>query len=551
MKTLLSLLLIAISLTSLHSFAQDNPLFRHLPPDATAVFQVNVPALASKLSWQELAQKMSMAPKGKSDRMMDMMKNPLITGIDIAKDFFVAETDKDDPNSATYTTIILHLADSAKFVAFLRKQEPGLRFFNYPNKGRGAAAKDKYGAAWDKDFAVLTIVKPGAGDQMPPPPPKGKTALPAPKHPAPNYAVLAAKKSFEALKGFEGSVYTSDPVFKAGFSDDADVHMWAPVGMGLTRLMKNLMHKNPGGNAAFSAKAMGLHRSNAHTLTALRFETGKISLKSSTLYPPDSLAFYTKFSSRPLNTDLVTQLPKGKLLAMINLHFDPSAITDMLDMSHSRAKVDSMLATKGLTTDNITRSFKGDILLAVLEPEDQPADSSGKSKQPSIYIVTTINDLPSFMTFAGKLNLMKDSTASGDSTMAGQGAGQGLIGKMKMAYTLKDNILVISTSKPMADAWFGSTEKRSTDFIPAQVKDNPFSLFIDLKTVGNFLQDMTKKDQEQPSGKNKKILQVLSAMDTFTLASGAIQDGKVVTTIELRLTDSSENSLNSLLKLMQ
>lgn len=549
MRTHLSFLLIALSFTSLSVLAQDNPLFRHLPPDATSIYQVNVPALVSKLPWQELAQKIASAPKGKSDKsehMMEMMQNPLATGINITKDFFIAETNKGNADSPAYITILVHLADSAKFVAFLTKQEPGLRFFSYPNKGR-AAGKNQYGAAWDKDLAVLTIVKP-AGDHMPPPPPKGKTAQPVPKHPAPNYAALAAKKSFAALRGFEGSVYTTDPVFMTGFSDDADMHAWVQQGAGLSMLMKNLMHKSPMGGKDMM-KAMAMHASNVHSLVTLRFETGKIVVKSQTLYSPDSLALFKKFGGRPLNTDLVSSLPKGNLLAMVNFHFDPAVFGDMLNMSHNRGKIDSALTSKGLTTDDIIHAFKGDFLIAALSPVDNPADSSAGKKQPSVYFAITINDMPSFMKLAGKTNLMKDSAAAGSGATgdsASADATPTLMEKAKMGYTLKGNTLVISTSKQNADAWFSNTEKRSTDFIPALVKDNPFSLLIDMKTVGAMIQQMS---HGQTSEKDKKIFHAFDVLDQFILAGGAVKDGKVETTFELKLTDTSENSLHTLIKL--
>jgi hypothetical protein len=545
MKKHLSFSLLLSSFISLHSFAQDNPLFRHLPPDATSVYQVNVPALVSKLNWQDLIGKLPMNPKdNKSGHMMEMMKNPFATGINITKDFFVTETDKGNPDSATYTTIVFHLADSAKFVAFLSKQEQGLRFFNYPNKGR-AAGKDKYGVAWDKEVAVITIIKPGGGDQ-----PSSYKSSPQgkPLHPVASYTVLAAKKSFAALKGFDGSMYTTDPVFKAGFSDDADMHMWAPRGAGISMLAKNIMNKGHGKDARFSKAMAAMYQSKAHTLTALRFEAGKITLKSTTAYPPDSLAFFAKFAGRPLNTDLVARLPKGNLLAMINLHFDPSAIGEMLDRTKSRAKIDSMLAKKELTVDNIIRSFKGDILLAVVDPADKPGDSSGK-KQPSIYIVTTIDDLSSFRELAGKMKLMKDSTAtSSEGNAGGDSVKVSLMDKLKMAYTLKDNILVVSLSKQLTDAYFSNTDKRNTDFIPARMKDSPFSLFIDVKTLMGFLQGMNRGE---PSEKDKKIMNALNKLDAFILTGGAIQDGKVETYMELKMTDPSENSLRSLIKMIQ
>jgi hypothetical protein len=369
---------------------------------------------------------------------------------------------------------------------------------------------------------------------------------------APDYAVIAAKRSFAALRGFDGSIYTTDEVFKTGFSDDADMHMWAPRGAGIGMLAKNVMNRNRGKDPGFSRAMSTLYQSKAHTLTALRFETGKITLKSTTAYPPDSLAFYSKLTGRPLNTDLIARLPKGDLLAMVNIHFDPSAITDMLDRSKMRGKLDSILAKKGLTTDHIVRAFKGDFLVALMDPADKPMDSSGK-KQPSIFFVTTINDMPAFTELADKMKLLMKDTTITDST-AGGGVTQtvhvGLLNMFRSDYTLQDNILVISGSKKMTDAWFSNTEKRNTDFIPARVKDNPFSLYIDLKNVVSAFHDMMSKGKE-PSEKDKKVIDIINKLDAFTLTGGAIQDGKVETYMELKLTDASANSLNTLIKMMQ
>lgn len=525
MKTRLCFLL-ALGFINLHSFAQDNPLFRHVPPDATNVFQINVPVLASKLPWEELM-KMPMKPNGANQqKMMDMIKNPFATGVNITKDFFIAETDHADKGNDTIITVLFHLTDSAKFVAFLSKQEQGIRFFNLPN-GR-AAGKGKFGVAWDNELAVVTMIKPGG---------ESKSAAPGGNRPAPNHAMAAARKSLAALKGFDASFYNTDATFKTGFSDNGDVHIWMPQGAGMGMLTKAMKNKAPmGGNQDFS-KAMGMHHPNAHTLATVRFETGKATMKCLTIYPPDSIAFYSKLIGKPLNTDLVARLPKGKLLGMLSIHFNISGLIDILDKGHNRAKVDSMLASKGLTVDDITRAFQGDILLAGLIPDDSNA------KGPSVYLVTTIGDMASFNKVAVKTKLIKDPAAPADDS-----TNIGMLDKMKIAYTSKDNILVLSTTKPNADAYFSNTDKRSTDFIPALVKDNPFSLLLDLKTVGNFVLSMSKS---KDADKEKGVRDALDMLDTFIIAGGSIEDGKVASTFELKLGNPSDNSLKSLIKLIQ
>jgi hypothetical protein len=546
--------LIVISFLSLDSFAQDNPLFSHLPPEASSVYHINVPALAAKIPWQDLMTKMPMKPKDVShQKMMDIMKNPFATGINITKDFFITETSKSGADSIIIATVIFHLVDSGKFVAFMMKQEPGLRFFNLP-KAR-TAGKGEYGVAWDKDLAVVTMIKSDTGTFYTnpyPPAPKGKTAPTPRKHPMGNYAMLAAKKSLAALKGFDNSFFTTDANFKAGFSDDADMQAWAPQGAGLAMLTKSLMHKSPMGTQGLD-KVMNMQKSGIHILTTLRFETGKVVLKSQAVYGADTMAMYSKMIDKPLNTDLIARLPKGKLLGMVNFHFNPGAIGDMIAKSKNREKMDSLLTAKGLTMDDLSHALKGDFLLAGLIPDAQPGESDGKAGQPTIYLVATINDMAAFTKLAVKIKLMKDPSAtSSEGNMGGDSVrvDQTLLDKLKMAYTIKDNVLVLSTSKTNADGYLNNSEKSSTDFVPSLVKESPFSLLVNFKPVGELLLAMSKGGDAN-SDKNKKVHQVLDVLDTFIIAGGAVKNGKVETVIELKLTNSSENSLKSLVKLMQ
>jgi hypothetical protein len=338
----------------------------------------------------------------------------------------------------------------------------------------------------------------------------------------------AARKSLAALQGFTSSVYTTDPVFMAGFSDDADFHMWGPHGEGAAKLTEMIGKKAArGGKNPFT---MAMQKNKLHTLTAVRFDAGKISMRTTTMIPPDSAKYYGILSSRPLNTDLISHLPGKTILGMVNIHFDPSLLPQYMERYHLRSMLDSMLSSKGLTLNDVVKAIKGDFLVAGMHPSTQP--DSGKSN-PNIYFVTTIGDLNAFMKVASKLHLGSDSAG-------------GLLGKMKSAYTLKDNTLVVGRTKELTDGYFSNTGTVSTDLITDRVRSNAFSLAVDAKAITAFIRSI----YPDPPPKMQQILHFLSALDRLTYTAGGYQNGQLESYFELKMADASENSLRSIFKLM-
>jgi len=502
----------------------DNPLFRHLPPDASDIYQINLPAINAKVSWEQLMAKVPAQKEDQKQEWLEFLKDPASAGIDIHQDMFITMANKDSQDSSGYTTFLVHLSDSAKFVSFLRTQVKGLRIFNYPGKGRGAG-KDLTGAAWNKDLGIVTIVRPSIHELMV----KGQRGVNTKTPPvSPAIAVLAAKKSFSALHGFDGSFYTTDPIFKAGFSDDADFHGWAAQGSGMAMLMKTFLKKDLTAGMGNFTKAMG--NSGTRTLTTLRFEAGRIVFQSRVIMTPDAASLTAKFNGRPLNTDLLARIPKGDLLGMVNFHFDPAAIGAILDKAMFRSKLDSTLAPMELSTDKILHTFKGDFLVAAIGMA-RSADGGGKEPVPAIFFATTLDNTDQFRKLADKLKLLDDSV--------------GMLKKMKAGYALQDNIFVVSKDNQLAGSFFTNTERRNTDFVTERLKDNPFSLYIDIKTLTSFIESIKGEAGE----KNKKMLPFLQAFDKIIFTAGKVQGNEMESRIEVKMSDASENSLRTLFKL--
>jgi hypothetical protein len=214
---------------------------------------------------------------------------------------------------------------------------------------------------------------------------------------------------------------------------------------------------------------------------------------------------------------------------MVNIHFDASLLPQALQRIGLSGSIDSLLGSKGLTMGDLTKAFKGDFLIAGLQPE-----VAGDKLNPDIFFVTTIGDLPSFMKFVSKLHLDSDSTSNGP------------FGKMKHAYTLKDNILVVGRTKEATESYFNNTAKTSLDLVSDRVRSNLFSLAVDIQAIYKFVQG----GASTPTPKQQQMLHFLGALDKLTVATGGYQDGKLDSYFELKMVDASENSLRSLIKLL-
>jgi hypothetical protein len=517
-------LLTSFILITLSTSAQTlNPLFRHLPPDAGKIYHINLPALISKLSLEEIVSSIPPSKAAADQQLIELLKDPAQTGIDIHQDIFVAQSGTEHAyDSSSYYTVLVHLSDSGKFVALLRSKEKGFRTF-LPLKGR-VLGKERMALAYNDKLAVFTVITPSGKDVIKATQRKSSNGKPLPPISSTPYTLAAAKKSLAALQGFTTSFYTTDPVFTAGFSDDADFHMWGLTGEGLSKFSDMVKAKT--GKKLNMGSAKG---NQMHTLTVVRFDAGKIVMRTATVIPPDSAKNYSLFNSRPLNMELISRLPGKAMLGMINIHFDPAMLMEFLERNHFRSMLDSALASKGLTTSDMLKAFKGDFLVAGMR------SATDTIVDPSIYFVTTIGDPMAFMKLAGKL-MNTDSSST-------------LFGKLKVAYTLKDNILVVGRNKQQTDAYFSSTPAAgNTDMVTDRIRTNTFSVAIDAKAIAGLLK--ASAPPEGSSAKTQQMLHFIDALDRLTVTAGGIQNGVLESYFELKMADASENSLRSIFKLM-
>ncbi|HEY4337160.1 MAG TPA: DUF4836 family protein [Puia sp.] len=525
----LAIAVLAFSLIVNSSQAQDNPLFRHISPEASGVYHINLPLLASKISWADLMTRIPLEKmKSKNQQWLALVMDPAQTGVDFKSDILI--TTSDDP-MGSFTTVILHLTDTSKFRISLRKQLHGVRISRYPDKSY-SAFKGTTGAAWNKDFAVLVIIKPSAPEGS------GNGSK------SPNYEAMTVSKSIHALKGWDSSPLTNDPAFKEAFSNDADFQMYTEK----TNYYKGLDKVFPHGLMnSFHWDSLLLYK---NSYCGLWFSNGKMTAHCVTVMKPDVAEELAKLPPPAVNPDLLAHVPKGNLLGLASIRFNPGLIPFLLNRIGLGHMVDSALSSENVRVEDLAAAFKGDLLMAAIEPDQTDSTQKSQGHKPAIYTAISINDPSALRKWTDMLGKKKDSLympspdGSGDSVKRVTP-----IGKLKHQYVVKDNILLFSGNKALAEGYFANTEKRNTDAeLIENMKANPVFLWINMGEIVNFLLGPVRSDDGGDS--KMKMLNGLHVLDKFIITKSAIHDGKITTDVEFSVTKKDQNFLKTIFDLI-
>ena len=535
-------------------------LIRHLPPDACTIYHFNLPVLRTKLALQQLTERIPLPQKNTYNReLAAILREPGRAGVDTTRDIFLTETNGQGRDSLSTTSLLVHLSDSARWSAFLRELAPGLRTTSI-------AGQERMGSAWDNNLAILTFVR-GIAHTISP---AGTT----------NRAI---RQSQTLLQGFDDSTSIHDPLFLTGFSDDADIHAWTDQGKLLFLLLQQLFHfDHTPTYPALTAPGCG----KVHTLSALRFEKGRLLLTNTLCLPPGIDSLYARLSAHPLPANLLAQIPSGTLLGLINLHFDPTAVPALLEGLQARGRSEALLFDKGVSLESFARAFQGDFLFTAVQPPTpidttnltapaNPITSANPTSpkttippRPALYLATNLLDPSAFWSWANHLKWLNPST---DPSGAGRVSTRNPLSKKLPAYKIKDSLLVIGSSPKRVAVWFDDSvasipsdtliissttyQGATSRAYPPRVsdastlrrfRDCPISGWLDLKAL------TTSMRQRPPAERNPALLSILSTLDLLTFTAGQLNAmGQLENTTELTFANSEENSLRILFKLLQ
>ena len=511
--------LCSITLLTRAQTASENPLFRHIPADADRIFHINYLAISSKLDWQSIAA--VMPPSDENKQMIAFILNPAFAGIDTHPGVIISETNILGPDSAHYTTILVGLTDSAKFLQLLKGRQKS-NFTILPGKSRIGKDGDNTVWCWTDKLLVCVVVKA----------PKNTTPSEATRH---RYFLTAVRKCQAALKGSDTNPFITNPAFYKGFSDDGDVHIWSQYGSGFGMMADAMrMSKAPVDNN-FLKVAEQVKHSRSQTLSTLRFDNGAIRFHVHVFY--DS-TYNFDFARRPLNPELIEHLPQGNLLGMAAIHIDLNALLNLVQ-TQTKGKyihtLDSLLEKKHLTTNDIVAAFKGDLVLAMIDSgKIIPAtDTSGvKPGKPDLFLVVTVKNPAAF---AKVLDALQKKDSAGI--------------KKKDGRTLRNNIFVLGSTQQATDDYFDKPGRGPSPLVSDAFRSAPIAVAVDIKAISAYLAPVF--NDPNVSAKNKQTQVILSLFDQVLFATARARDREMETLFEIKMTDSRQNSLTTISQLIK
>jgi hypothetical protein len=531
--TCLSFASVALLLSTIaYSQSTPNPLYRHLPPKADHVYEINFNQLNTKGNLSAILSSIPMGNDPTSRLVLGMLKDPGTAGIDLGQNIVVAQTSAGGTGADTlnFTYIVVQMTDSSKFRTNALNAIHGLHFHRLAGKGTSTTLVDKMGLAWN-DRVVVVVA--GSRDPM------TRTGNQAPGSIHRSIAEIATDRSLTALAGFTGSTWTTDQRFLTGFATDADIHFWS-TGMNMGKLISKFASKLMSKNPAMQAMPNNFPKfptspANTPILSTFNFADGRIVFHMTTFNQPDNAATLKRFQDRPFNKELIARLPDGRLLGWMAIHMNPAAYKDVMDKFHTRQMLDSMLAKKGLSIDDFTAAFAGDILIAAIAPDSVSTMDTAKKKI-NFYFVASINDPSKLTQLFSKLGANATAGSGPDTSKADPF--KNVANKM----VVRDNLLVISNSREQAQAYFNHTDRRPTDNIG---DDDIQRLVIDLKAVSSFIGNSMAANP-----KAMIFARILEKLDKITFTNGAMDGNNSEATFQIITAEPGTNSLATLMSIL-
>lgn len=538
MKNVLCTLFLAGTLAA-QAQTQPISLLGHIPADADKVYQINLGALQSKIDWFQLMSMMNTSKLG-GTKKMDLNSGDIqalmSSGIDFHSDVIIAQSNAYHADSIKYFTVLIHLTDSGKFAAYVRKLPHPVHMLHFGANER-AAIEDEKAASWTDNFAAIVIA------QQP------KTGSAASQSNAqaivsPQLQHRIGHRATAALHGFSNTYFTTEHRFIAAFSDDGDFHLWSRHGVGfesLGKLMGGQANAQLQGLAALTAKS-----NTDATIGTLRFEAGKMTYRSLKLVTPAERASYERIQSPGFSNDLVAAIAPGELMALVTIHYNMAAWIDSIGKMPMAAMFTGQLSGKGIKIEDFGHALKGNFMILAYTPDK---NATGKSaKTPGIYAIANINDKGAFDHLATSLKLADAASTSSPTSSTDTTAHH----SKSVYYTTQNGIAVIGGSQDQVSGFFSHPAGNSNPaarLLSNRVNDNSFTLNIDMHALADFLKPILTKE-DTLSAKNQSLLNALQKIDVMQVSAGAFKDDAMESYFELRFTDQSKNALADLIDII-
>lgn len=528
MNLIRRLIAMTLAILPVHSlFAQKNPQ-DYIPSDARAVIQINVPSLATRMSWKEL-QSLSFFEEGLKEapkEAREFLQNPLSSGVNFFSNFYIVSVDGGKDQIKTDTYIYGAITDTAKFHAFIKNMMPDKKIIK---AGDIRLLADQKGSiAWTPNIFVIAAAK------------KNNVDLPSGSKKK-NVKTTATGKTnplalFKQLLTPAAKPLSADPRFQKHSTEPGDIRFW--INRDITKQRSALKKSDE------FLKMMNLSALNGQEIAGIvNFENGRAVVKMTNYLNATMDSLYRQYPISGLNHQVIRKLPAGQPVILWSFNMSPDlmkatfktvGLDKMLDSVSGKSKVKPMDLISGL---------KGDLTLAVIRVNEFEETDSITSALNGLqaFLAFSIKDKAKVQAFIDELKKPKANPGEQEPSRS-----KGAFGGMKPAVHLTDSLLIVSLTEMAAQKFLATQGENESSALVTPYANHASVFAIDLSTIFDFATQMSKNRQE-----NAEMKKVREVLDRLVIYGGKYENGALYSHGELIFANAKENSLRQLVTLLE
>lgn len=446
----------------LSSCSKDTGHSRYISKDAIGVVAINTTELLKKAAWNAI----SGSPIFKELSGGDTTKFDFeATGLDPMNTYYgYAVTDQRFAGKSRFMMII-PLKSADKFKAFIKEKSPEAKF-STKDKLNFVIIEGNFCIGWDDKTAIAATLSPSYEAWQS----KG-TAV------AGNEATILTEEIQKTFALPEDQSMADNKKFGELVKANHDISFW----LNYETLMNSMPQDEMGTAGAVMASQKKMLK-DAYVAGGIDFEKGKITGDATYYFNNAVKEIAEGLEAKSVNNDLLDKVPGSQLNLMMSYHFNPKGIKTMAETMGVLPLANVALKEYGLSLDDVLNAFTGDFLLAVTDfsvaTESQSYTMGGNS-------VNYTKPVPSFkasLSFKIKDKAAFDKLAQTGVTkelFTSPAPNTYALGSMA-TLSASNEYAVISNDPAVTSAFLGATSKSSFK-VPADVKNNPYGFYLDIK----------------------------------------------------------------------
>lgn len=530
MKPIRQILFIAVTFINCYVLqAQKNPLHNYLPANAKAVININVPSLASKMSWQEFQQIpfLQEAMKDAPPEVQELLKNPASSGINFSGGLYIVMIPATDNKAKPSPVLYGLLSDTARFRAMAQTTDPKGKIKSIGKMT--LLVSDKKAIAWTPELFVIPL--PGNKNAKPTTPTTNPVDLPG------NQLI----NQCEALLKPVSKPLIKDNRFSELLNENGDIRFWVNRNMDMQKAKKNKTDE------VLKMMNWGMMQNGNYMTGVVNFENGKTVAHMKTYMSPTMDSLYRLYPSKSLNTNILKKLPSGQPLVLISFNMSTDLLAAIFKESGMQKIMDSVTAKSPIKPGDIAEGLNGDLSIAVVQSREiDEKDTITKGLNGiQFFIAASVKNKSKLEPLISQLQKPKEPKTDEEGTEKKPG---GPLGGMKPSFLLTDSFFVASISSFAAEKFLQTNAETEVSKLAAPYASHASLFSLDLKTIIGFAMQMSKK---KPAGDNNEASKMLEIFDKLVFYGGEYQNGAALSTAEIQFGNKEENSLKQFVKMIE